>query len=274
LEKVKYLKEKWCNQIFIIIADVQWMADKIWKEHWELVKKTTYDYARWIINCLWEDITIFRESKVRKDIAYLTDIIQDYIHINDLKVYNKQWPTEKFLINRIQDQINKWKNPSISNIITAYTWQSTHIIGAKATLVPSWADEFSKTAIAACVIQKLNSNFNIKFKIPIAIWSEEMLLWFDGKRMSTNFGNYISTKDTNKEIEKKIAIMDNKTLKYYCDHYGLSNISRKDLKKKLEEIVISINKAITTNKIEDIMIEWEKSYKESIESTIKQIMYY
>ncbi len=268
LKKVKHLKEKWCNNIFIIIADIQGFSDKSNAAHAQLVKQITKDYAKGIISYLWDDTIVFRESKMRKEISHLTDILQDYTYIEDLAdlLHNQAWD---FFKNRIDYNIRKCRVNNISNLITAYTWQMAHIIWSGANLVPSGADEFSRTFLAGKVIQRLNKEYKTNYPIPNVIWSEEMILGIDWRQMSTNYWNYISTQDNINTIQKKIDKMDQKTLWYYYQKFWTEE-NKLTLTKTLYNIIEPLQKKHNDN-IERVLTNGEKKYKQKIKSIIQEI---
>lgn len=269
LKKVKYIKEKWCKNIFIIIADIQGFSDKSNHSHANLVKEITKDYAKGIISYLWEDTIVFRESKMRKEISHLTDILQDYTYVEDLSALlsESSW---SFFDSRIRYNSKKGRVNNISNLITAYTGQMAHIIWSSANLVPSGADEFSRTFLAGKVIQRINQEYDTDYPIPNAIWTEEMILGIDWRQMSTNYWNYISTNDNKKEIEKKINMMNQKTLLYYYKkfHTGESKLA---LTEALYEIINPLQKPYDNNIIENVLNNSERKYTQKITNIIQTI---
>ncbi len=218
LKKITEIVTKTNNEIYCIIANVQWYSDKWNRQHADLLKLCTQRYlVDWL--AWWLDhprIKVFLESDVRWVVASLTDLIQSHLLVSDFDNYFLDWDTgDNYFMKKLLEQRNKWKAETISNIFTSTTGQIAHLMWVRATAVPSWADEMQKTNMTNSVIQRLNNEFDLWLPAMCAIWDDNMLLWLDGRQMSTNYGNYILITDSRELIEKKINSISSEVV--ICD---------------------------------------------------------
>lgn len=215
IQKLKNLATltKW--ETYCIIADCQWYGDFATAQHAHTIRDLRQSYIRELLKTIdlnSQPIKIFLESDVRRNIDSLKWLLEYHINANDFLEYIKE---------KEKARENLWKvnSGSLGKLIGTIVGQSSQLLWAQTTIVPSWKDQTQATTIAADLAMLLNNEFWLNLAAPIAIAEETYILWIDWQVMSTNKGNALTTLQTSSDIKNNLNQMSEDVLLHYHQQF-------------------------------------------------------